>query len=189
MTQSFINQSSINIPLPLAIASGGTGQTSSTGTGVLVLGTAPTLNQPIIVGVTTNSDAAAGDLGEFISSVIPYASRILLSNLTPADVTTISLTAGDWDVWGNTYVIFGGNAVLAAGWCSLTSATTVDQSLWSETTNNGGAIATGGGAFTETFPMQRFSLAAPATIYLTAMGGFSTSTGAACGGIYARRVR
>ena len=48
-----------------------------------------------IVGTTTNNNAAAGCVGEYVSSAIEYASRVSLTTSTPANVTSISLTAGD----------------------------------------------------------------------------------------------
>src|SRR5574337_1898836 len=59
--------------------------------------------QPVsadILGTTTNDDAAAGYIGEVISSNIAVGSAVSLSSGTIANITSISLTAGDWDVYG-----------------------------------------------------------------------------------------
>ena len=53
-----------------------------------------------VVGVTTNSNATTGYVGEYISSQVAVASAVALTTATPANVTSISLTAGDWDVDG-----------------------------------------------------------------------------------------
>jgi hypothetical protein len=53
-----------------------------------------------IPGTATNDDAAAGKLGEIISSNIVVGSAVSLTTNTPANITSLSLTAGDWDVWG-----------------------------------------------------------------------------------------
>ena len=141
-----------------------------------------------IAGTTTNDNAPAGNVGEFKSSTVPFASAISLSSTTSANVTTLSLTAGDYDVWGNVFINFGGSATSSIGWISTTSASLPDPLIRSETNNNGG-IATGGGNYTQTIPQARFSLAITTTLYLSAQATFSTSTATACGGIYARRVR
>jgi uncharacterized alpha/beta hydrolase family protein len=49
-----------------------------------------------IVGVTTNSNATAGNVGEYVESIV---SAVMASaSGSYSDATTISLTAGDWDV-------------------------------------------------------------------------------------------
>lgn len=47
-------------------------------------------------GVTNASDAAAGDIGEFVEDT--EASGVTVANLTPTNVLSVSLSAGDWDV-------------------------------------------------------------------------------------------
>ena len=53
-----------------------------------------------LAGVTTNSNAAAGIVGEYISSSIASGSAVSLTTGVSANVTSISLTAGDWEVYG-----------------------------------------------------------------------------------------
>jgi predicted nucleic acid-binding protein len=48
----------------------------------------------------TNDSAAAGKVGEFITSNIVVGSAVALTTGTAANVTSVSLTAGDWDVCG-----------------------------------------------------------------------------------------
>lgn len=137
-----------------------------------------------IVGTTTNNNAAAGSVGELISSVIPIASAISLSNGTAANVTTISLTAGDWDISGN--VFFAGTGVFTAidCWTSLVSAPTVpDASLLTGAASS----ALGNSGFVT--PFLRVSIATTTTVYLGATANISTGSVTACGGIFARRVR
>ena len=59
-----------------------------------------------IIGTTAGDTSTAGYVGETISSVILYASRITFTtSSTTQNLTSISLTAGDWDVWGNIYFV------------------------------------------------------------------------------------
>lgn len=52
-----------------------------------------------IPGTTTNNAANVGNIGELIFS--PYSSGIPMSNAgTVVNITSIVLTPGDWDVWG-----------------------------------------------------------------------------------------
>ena len=143
-----------------------------------------------IVGTTTNDNAGAGKVGEFISSVIVQASAVAITTTTPKDITTISLTAGDWDLWGNTGV-FGNNATTVtsyAGWINTTTASAPDHVNISQANAAGLAIGTGG-PYVQTVPYQRMSLSGTTTIYLSTSVVFATNTATAFGAIYARRVR
>jgi hypothetical protein len=93
-----------------------------TGSGSLVFGTSPTITTPAIVGVTNASSAAAGNVGQVIPAT---GTAIALSNATPANLTSISLPAGDWWVFGSVaFAATGGTTptVWTAG-INTTSAT------------------------------------------------------------------
>jgi hypothetical protein len=174
-----------------------------TGTGAPVLATSPTLITPTIgaatatsltfspttggiVGTTTNNNVTAGDVGEFVSSEIALASQVSFSNATSTDLTSISLTAGDWDVWGNIFFNpSSGVCSTARSWVSSTSATIPDISLTAginfQTTSIGGiGVPT---------LMKRFSLPTTTTIYVSGTCTVATGTIGASGAIYARRRR
>ena len=174
--------------LPIAGITGlGTGVASAladaaTGSSGLVLNTNPTITTPNIIGVTNGSNAAAGSVGEFVSSVIPSVSSVSFSSNAAKDLTYISLTAGDWDVWGN--IQFSGTTTTAAeGWLSTTSATVPDSSLFFNFSGAVGATLIGAAV-----PSRRFNVTTTTTVYIS---GVVTGTGSltGCGGIYARRVR
>ena len=174
----------------------------TTGTGNFVGSTSPTLVTPTlgaatatslafspttggIIGTTAADNATAGDVGEFKSSVIAIASAVSLSTNTSADITSISLTAGDWDVSGN--IFFGPSVGVTniAAWTSTTSATEPDPSLYnamSATT----AIITGSGIQT---PSLRVNVSSTTTVYISVKAIFSSGTCTGCGGIFARRRR
>ena len=140
-------------------------------------------NASNLVGTTTNDDASAGNVGEYISSVIGFASPISLVNATPANITSISLTAGDWDVSG-----------IAAFSASGATVTYVNGSINSvSVTPNVLAFSRREGAITQMVSIAiaplRFSLAATTTIYLVSNNSFSSGTLSAFGRIDARRVR
>lgn len=142
-------------------------------------------------GTITNDNAAAGNVGEFASSEIPIASEVTLTTGTIADVTSVSLTAGDWNVWGVVCFDPGGTTTLTRlqGWINTTSAT-------APTLPSGGAeaiqvLSGQTTSFLPTLPigMRRLSLSATTTVYLSTIASFGTSTLKAFGGIYARRMR
>ena len=143
-----------------------------------------------IKGTATNDNASAGNIGEYISSTVLSGSAVSLSSGVATNVTSISLTAGDWDVWGNIAYNQGGTTIdtVLYGWTNTVSAT-------SPTSPNGGAFfgvyppATGGTNGIYPVGMQRVSLSGTTTVYLTTDAIFSGSTSAAFGFIGARRVR
>lgn len=135
-------------------------------------------------GTGTNDDASAGYVGEVKSSQIANASAVSLVDTTSKSITSISLTAGDWDVYGNVFFNIGGNCTSIVSAISTVNNTLPDFSLISQIqvaaiTNSSGLVA----------PTQRFSVSGSTTVYLIANSSFSTSTVTASGLIYARRVR
>lgn len=67
-----------------------------TGTGNQVLATSPTLTTPVITGVSDASSAAAGKVGELVES--KQTAFVNAADGSFTAVTSISLTAGDWDI-------------------------------------------------------------------------------------------
>lgn len=141
-------------------------------------------------GTATNDNATAGQVGEFKSTDVLAGSAVSLTSGAVSDVATLSLTAGDWNVWGVVRYTPGASTMVAvaAAWASQTSAT-------APTTSNGGGITvTVGNTPAGLTPAvsagyQRISLAATTTIYLSTYTTFSVSTLTAWGFIGARRAR
>lgn len=148
-----------------------------------MLGTVPSTPGQL-PGTATNDNANAGNVGEYISNVILFASGISLTTTTPMDVTSISLTAGDWDVFGNVTITPTVSMTSFGCWISFTSATLPDFALDTGTNVPGGMGQSGAAA-----PFFRASLASTTTVYLSTMVDFGAGTAKACGGLYARRVR
>ncbi len=165
----------------LVTSAGGVPSISST------LPAALTIPQPGIVGVTDASNAAAGNTGQYIESVISSGSAISLTDMTFANVTSISLTAGDWDVWGMVAFTAGGStiySVLAAS-VSTTSATLGQATNILYVPAYASPIAAGN------LPTGqiRVNVNTTTTAYLIGFAGFTVSTMKAYGFISARRVR
>jgi hypothetical protein len=51
----------------------------------------------VLVGTTTNDNAPAGNNGEYVSSSVAKTTPVTLVSATPANLTSVSLSAGDWD--------------------------------------------------------------------------------------------
>jgi hypothetical protein len=143
-----------------------------------------------VVGTTTNNNAPAGDVGEYISSTVLVGGAIALTSLFPADITAISLTAGDWDVRAN----FATNPNAATVTTQVLAAISLVSATMPAIPN--------GGAYTLVYPSSaagsivvaptgtmRLSLASTTIVYLTVDTQFSVNTLSGYGFIGARRVR
>jgi len=136
-----------------------------------------------IVGTTTNNNANAGSVGEYITAT---GTNVSLTTATPANITSISLGAGDWEVHGNIQFNPAGTTTIqqvVAGFSS-TSAT-----FQASVNFNMQASFTTGAVVGAAIPSQRFSLASTTTIYLVAQSSFGVSTMQATATLRARRPR
>jgi hypothetical protein len=106
------------------------------------------------------------------------------TNNTNKDLTSISLTAGDWDVYGNIFYQFSIGASAVYCWISQTSATTPNLSLINALNGITNSTLAGISA-----PYFRASLSGTTTIYLSGLASFASGTGTGCGGLFARRIR
>jgi len=150
--------------------------------GVTTNGTAAVGQLP---GTTTNDSAAAGKVGEFITSNIALASAVSITTATERNITSISLTAGDWDVWGNGFLSQNVGCTQGFVWISSTSATLPDTSLISGVGEGTNVLVSIG----LDCPVVRMSLSGTTTIYLSCRTDFASGTSTGCGTISARRVR
>lgn len=143
-----------------------------------------------VAGTATNDDATAGNIGEYISSTVLIGAAVSLTSTVSADITTISLSEGDWDI--NAVVITNPGALTATSqyqaWIGTVSATQPTNPNGGGSTGSGAALGASSGVFMNMGPM-RISLASPATIYLSTAVTFATSTMSAYGFIGARRAR
>lgn len=146
------------------------------------------------VGTATNDNANAGNVGEYVESVIASGSAVALTTATAKDITTISLTAGDWDVEFIPEFTGGGTTTVnyLVGSVSLT-ANTLDQTNGRFIAHNFSAgtlfNAVPGGFFGFAGITVRLSLASTTTIHAVAQAAFGTSTCSGYGVLRARRVR
>jgi hypothetical protein len=141
-----------------------------------------------IVGTTTNNNANAGAIGEYISSQVTAGGTGLTSGVA-SNVTSISLTAGDWDVSGSIFVNQAAGTTLSLVQASIntTSATnqgaTTGYCTYLQTT-----FTTSGGSGIPV-PTLRLSLSTTTTVYLVVAATFGVSTAGAGGFLRARRMR
>jgi hypothetical protein len=138
-----------------------------------------------IVGTTTNNNANAGSVGEYLTIT---ASGALVNNVT-GNVTALTLTAGDWDVSGAVAFNVPAASTLVgvnAG-VSIVSATLPGASLYQQLN---GISATAGQQVTAVAVEQRLSLAATTQVFLVGTDSYTSGgPGTVTGTLHARRVR
>lgn len=144
----------------------------------------------IIQGTGTNDSATSGNIGEIITSTVASPGSGITTN-TPSNVTSVSLTPGDWDVEGQCNAIPAATTTQSQLFCSIgtTSATgNLTAGFFFEGSGIGqtGAFQSQWSANT---PIARFSFASTTSVFLVQQNTFGTSTETVWGTIRARRVR
>jgi len=133
------------------------------------------------MGITDGSDAAAGELGEYLSA--SSSGTVGLANGTVTDIATLALTAGDWSVEGNVVFAPTGTVTYAQASVNVVSATSgsIVTRVAGATAATQLRLGTGGAV--------RINVTTPVTAYLVAQCGFTSGAVSADGIIWARRVR
>ncbi len=140
-----------------------------------------------IVGTTTNDSANAGSVGEFPTP--SDLSSVPLTSGTAANGSSISLTAGDWDVSGSCLFTSAASTTSTIWTCGIsTTSATRPASFSQENVLQLSTAQTNVGSQMST-PVVRISVASTTTVYLVGMCSFGTSTETLSGKMRARRIR
>jgi hypothetical protein len=144
-------------------------------------------------GTTTNDNAASGKVGEILSSSIALGSAVSLTTATPANLASLPLTAGDWDVFCQLHFTGGATTTVSYLWGSVgtTSATMTNSVLDAFTQISLAGVTTPYSAVNASIKVgpYRASVASTTTHYCVAQSAFATSTSAVFGILRARRIR
>lgn len=136
-----------------------------------------------IIGTTTNNNAAAGSVGEFADTGI--ISGTITTTNTSQNMTSFSLSAGDWDVYANVHFqpASGSNTQFFCG-INTTSATlpTLGGTNYWDRSDTSLNADTG-------FVFMRLSLSGTTTVYFVGRATFPSTSPAFAGQMVARRVR
>jgi hypothetical protein len=136
---------------------------------------------------TDGSNAATGLVGERISSTVAAGSAVSLSNGVAKNMTSVTLTPGDWDCRGSisfltnastTVAVLGGSISLVSNTLPSVVGFFIDASF-----------ATGVGSAVPIPTTPIVLTAATTPVYLVAQSNFGVSTQAAYGTLDCRRMR
>lgn len=145
-----------------------------------------------IIGSTTNDAAVAGNVGEEINSNISTYTNFT-TTATYQNITSITLTAGDWDI--SAFYTYSSNSatITAASNAIFTISTTTASAAG---TTEGLSIAyvpqaalLGTSKFSDVIGPYRVSLTGSTTYYLNAQAAFTVGNPQYVGEIRARRIR
>ena len=162
--------------------------TSVLKTGGVNFGTYATATQGQLPGVTSNTAASAGNIGEIVSATLSGASPISLTSGVAANVTSIPLTAGEWDVSISAFFSTAATTNVTYLYASSSSTSLTLSSVPGQYNQALFGYVPGAGVATVNSNPYRFSLAAPGTAYLVAQSAFTVSTLTVFGYIRATRV-
>jgi hypothetical protein len=143
-----------------------------------------------ITGVTTNSNAASGIIGEYISNSV-YTPTSFPASGTYGDITSITLTAGDWDLTGFVFVGYNGTTFTGVSQMGIsTSSGTGSADLVNgKNVYNFTEASAIGGVENGSVPGYRVSIASTTTYYLKIYGTYTGNSPQYQGRLSARRVR
>lgn len=137
-----------------------------------------------IVGTTAVNNANAGSIGEYVTAT---SGAVSIASASPTNITSISLTAGDWEVSGS--FVYSAAAATATsfviGGASLTTVTLPATVL-------SAALAAGfpvGTTVSLAIPQQRVNVSATTTVFMVVQANFTVSTATVTANLRARRVR
>jgi len=139
-------------------------------------------SQLVGTGTTTNDSAAAGYVGEYVDSLVVTASV----GTTATTLTSISLTAGDWDLSG-CVSLNGANGVTGLRAAINTTTNSTSGTSYGKNLIDAPSSTFSGGVGAATLPRFRVNISSTTTYYLIGLLGTTATT---CNGyISARRMR
>lgn len=179
-----------------SFASGAFGSNNISTTGTLSTGNAT------LSGFTDASAAAAGKVGEVLTASLGRGSATGITTNTAKTIATLSLTAGDWDIWAFCSFAPAGSTSVTQSQCAIANVATTSINTLPAVTTRGVQNSTGeitvmnttsaqvpGDDYTVQSPMSYLSASTTQTMYLTVQSTFLVSTNASYGSIVARRRR
>lgn len=137
-------------------------------------------------GNNTNTAPPAGFIGQQIISVIGSGSAVTLSNSVAANIASISVTAGVWDIVG--YINYANAAITGTSVTISLNTTSATLGTLGDTRLDFPAVPIAASNLGLTLPPWRRLFSTTTTVYLVAYAAFTAGTLQAYGKISAVRV-
>lgn len=146
-------------------------------------------NYAVIVsaGITNAGNATAGTPGEVVTSSVATGAAVALVTATGTNVTSISLTAGDWSVEGN--INFSATTATVTGTSGGITTTTLTVPNDGTEVYSGVQVTLLSENDSVTIPRKRINVSSTTTVYLVGKCTFSAGSVSAFGAITATRFR
>lgn len=142
-----------------------------------------------VEATNSNTNPGAAEVGNFQSSNILVGSAVALPTNTATDVTSISLGAGNWLLYGNIVIQTGAGTMTTANvWLGTASVTEPTRPNFGGQTFLQGLSVAGGSDYVLTVGTKRISQSGTATHYLSARQLGSTGSPVVYGFIGAIRL-
>jgi hypothetical protein len=155
-----------------------------TGGGILLLG--GTFQGPTL-GVTDGSAASSILVGAHATIYIDSTGAVALTTATSADVTSVSLTAGSYEITGSVFFTGTSSSVnYCAAWSGLSSASLPTHQYYNVFDARSGPLYSDPST---NIPIRFMDINATTTVYLSAQCTFGSGTVSAYGTINWLRVR
>jgi hypothetical protein len=152
-----------------------------------------------LLGTNTNDSAATGYVGEYVTSSRARASSVsITSNVANNATTSITLTAGEWEIWGFVGYAFAASTSVTRLAAAISRTDGVMPASSTHGVPNANGELTGQLAWGAMVPVNDIiiatgvssvKLSASATFYLVAYATFTVSSTDFWGSIHAKRVR
>jgi hypothetical protein len=125
-------------------------------------------------GEPGTGSAAVGEVGEYVEATVASGSAVALTSGAAKTVTSITLTAGDWDVSGQVAFSSTGTTsftIIAGSLSTTTDTSSSTLGRWNQTVS--AAFVPGGVPVSTVITPSRFSISGPTQVFLVA---FASST-------------
>lgn len=170
----------------ITTANGVSGTVATSTTTPAITLTLGAISPTSIAGITDGSAASAGKVGEVISSRVEPGSGGSLVTGTSKTITSITLTAGDWDIHSSACFVPAGTTTATGVFAGVHTVTNTLPPLLS----NWGIVYPGTGQQWQfNCPTQTVSISGSTTYYIVMQAAFAVSTATCAGTIIGRRIR
>jgi hypothetical protein len=139
-----------------------------------------------IQGIAAGNNPTAGYIGEQIRSYLPVGSAVTFSTSVIKEITTITLSAGVWDISAIAQINYTGVSTSTLAGISTTSTTFAPNNLGDNV--NASSFSLTGDTVTCVIPAFRVAISTSTSYFMNASATFSTGAATGYGRISATRV-